>query len=140
MTKTTAMTDQEKLKIVESKLRKRRLSAKETSSLLRQHERLSTKIAGRGPGRPPLESQPDPRFAEFTVPQQRVLERLTGDELEIWEHVYRIENERRAQRQPQPEQDRPKPGMTNEEIKSFYASRGQAAPAHTSQEIKADVD
>jgi len=160
MTKHSAMTDQEKLSIVESKLRKHRLSAKNTSSLLRQHDRLQTKIAGRGPGRPPNPSSGlsdddvlanilgDRSAHELSPDDERILlESLDGDtERAVWAVVRRIEDERRAQAKAEwearanPKQDDVRSSMSIAAVEEFYRERRTGHAAPPSQPIQADID
>lgn len=74
------LTDKEKLAIVEKNLRKRRVSARQTASLMRQHERLTRKINGVGPGRPIKAQSPEEEY-EYVFHQM----------------VLRLEDERRAE-------------------------------------------
>ncbi|HTB91341.1 MAG TPA: hypothetical protein VK728_00835 [Candidatus Sulfotelmatobacter sp.] len=139
------LTLQEQLAIVDRKLASKRIKAMHVARLMAVRERLVKRM-----GRTQVSQQEDDALpSEFTGPQRRVLEgrsllgKLNDEERELWEGVYRLENERLAQRQAQPKQDdvRPKPGMTNAEIKSFYAGVGQAAaPTPSTLEIIADVD
>jgi hypothetical protein len=161
MTKSTVgLTDEELLGVIEKNLRKRRLSARQAASLMRQHDRLRKKIAGEGPrrGRPPGEtSRPTDEQVlaevlggrsarELTFEDEKILIERLGQERAVWALVYKIEDEQLAKvkAQPQPEQKTVVPALP--EGVALYGPAGRppvavkAAPAKPTVTIKADID
>ena len=138
------MTNEELLGVIERNLRKRRVSARQTASLLRQRERILKKM-GRGRGsESPRVLQPT---SEFTEPQQRVLRgdsllgTLSDEDRIMWESIYRSENEKRAK--PTNEPQSTAAGMTVADSEAYLRSqhgRGVANPRPTQPEVKADVE